>query len=259
VAGLSGVERLVASSAYACAFSASGQAWCFLGVDRPGRPRAPVRVGALDGASTVVLPELGVLGSVAAIGATGALRIGKTPGFDSLAGLVLTDVPGMARIRRIAGSGRELFVEDHVGNVFALLVIDGRLSDARARTPVAGVRSPVDLNAQGLALLPGGEVLAIERAKATSARLIEHSELIGLIDGTVPCGLSTRHDLVCIRNGSTLSWMTNIEQIAGHASRHQCAVDRDGAVWCRGACAAGQCGVRSGLERSDTPIELALP
>lgn len=252
VASLSGIARIAASAAYACGWDRSGQAFCFFGMDSP---RKPVRVPVFDHALAVGLPDMGVLGSVAALFPDGTVRLGRTPGFSSLAGLQLNPLAGVDQVIDLA--------MDPFGNL-SLLRRSGEVLVARLNqgvavtgpTVVPELRGAVEVESRQARMPDGtGRTWADKPGEA-----IRWGEGLVSLVGPSWCACNHGKEVVCWSVRGISKRLERVVQASGSQGNreHLCGVDETGAVRCVGENQKGQCGVRVGIESSPTPVLVLL-
>jgi hypothetical protein len=252
VASLSGITRIIASTGYACGWDRPGHAFCFFGTDSP---RKPVPVPVLDHAVAVGLPDMGVLGSVAALFPDGTVRLGQTPGFSSLAGLQLSPLAGVDQVVDLA--------MDQFGGL-SMLRRSGEVLVARVNrgvvvtgpTVVPQLRGAVEVESRQARMSDGtGRTWSDNPGEATRWG----EGLVSLV-GRAWCARNQRNEVLCWSVRGVSTRMEGVIQASGsHENReHMCGVDESGAVWCAGENQKGQCGVRVGIESSLTPLLVPL-
>ncbi len=262
IPGVEGAARLVANGGYACAFSETEVATCFYA--RPSDFQfKPTRVPTFDSARFVRLPDLGFANAVAAVDENGQLLVGPTADFDTLKGLALTAVPGVAPAELLTIVSFGLYSSPGVYGYALSRAKSGKVilvevGDAGAKPPktLQGLDGALALQDNGMALLPGGKVVAA-RVGRPAETLFEKSPLVTLADGSEVCGTDVDGSFGCMVDGRFDVLFDEPVQVSSSGAHH-CAVDAAGVVRCRGSNTAGECGVLDGLYVSEVPLAVRL-
>ncbi|HPB96354.1 MAG TPA: hypothetical protein PKW66_10585, partial [Polyangiaceae bacterium] len=253
VPSLSGIVRLIAQSAYACAWNSSGQAHCFFGKTEK---RLPIRVPALDHAIAVGLPDMGVLGSVAALFDDGSLRIGHNPNFSSLENLHLSPEPRFNQGKDMAMSEfGDLVVLDRQGDVYLARVNKGQI--VRAPTPAPLLRGAVQVRPRQALMADG----TVRTWSDSSSPPTSWGQAIRSLVGPSYCAITAENQVQCWSyrgTGSPLQGVVQAEGTGNDSTTHLCGVDSQGAVFCRGNNQHGQCGNHPGIEYTANPVLVNL-
>lgn len=228
VANVPTVERIVASNGYACAFAKDGAAWCF--DDHFEANRVP----ALDGLDTIVFPQTEGQ-PFAAIGRNKELLRGSG---SPLERPYLERAKGIGSVSQVGiGPTGSLYAVDVRGKGFrGDAAGEGRL---RRAPELDGATS---MNVWGEVTSPakGGPIVSVL--------------------GYGRCGWTATKAYGCM-DPSGSPFRVRFEGMSAVAAGgdFDCALDAQGAVWCKGENRKGQCGPGPALRESKSPVEVLIP
>ncbi|MBI5532405.1 MAG: hypothetical protein HY898_06805 [Deltaproteobacteria bacterium] len=262
IPGLGGTDRLIANSCCVCAFNAAGEATCFSEDER-----SPKRVAAVDRVRDIAFPYFGS-GSIGAIGPAGEVLVGM---LHSLGALQVSPIASVGTVQRIAVLPRTVVTKTHgapgylttpktflvaltdKGAVMSVDVTDGAIGKPVRNRQLEGA---VSLDYFGDSLMPGGKVIEFE-VGIPHATIVDASPMVSFV-GPFRCGLTAAGAFGCVEGGRFRTIFDGMRQIAA-GDGHQCAIDGEGGVRCRGDNATGQCGTTQGLRDASTPVDVILP